>query len=236
MKVYYEKTKKLSDELQKIKDDSKVETSKLLSQVKDTASQQIELLNKELERKENENEDLKAQVMKLLADKDQDILKIKIQYEDKIGKLKQQIPKSRIQTPQVSQMPDIFRQKYIKLKKDSEEEISNLKEQMQSLQLLTESLKAKNGGASLSSVLLVTSRPNVSTNVEVSVQTESEYFELRPFSDKDPDDFELRPFSNNDPDDRNDFVVKKKKMEKTQCVLPQKRKLFNLNQNYFVKK
>lgn len=114
-------------------------------------------------------------------------------------------------------------QKYLKLEKDSEEEIAKLKEQKQSLQQLVESLKLKSGSTSLTSALLATNKPNINTTAEVSTQTESMFTELS------------RQFMRKAPDDDNDFVTKKKINRTQSVVLPQKRKLFNLNENYYIK-
>lgn len=112
-------------------------------------------------------------------------------------------------------------QKYLKLEKDSEEEITKLKEQNQTLQQLVESLKSKNVSTSLTSALLAANKPNINTTAEVATQTKNMFTELsRQFT---PDD------------DDADFVTEKKINRTQSVVLPQKRKLFNLNENYYVK-
>lgn len=114
-------------------------------------------------------------------------------------------------------------QKYLKLEKESEEEITKLKEQNQTLQQLVESLKFKSGSTSLTSALLATNKPNVNTTAEVAIQTENRFTELS------------RQFTCQVPDDDADFVTEKKTNRTQSVVLPQKRKLFNLNENYYVK-
>lgn len=114
-------------------------------------------------------------------------------------------------------------QKYLKLEKDSEEEITKLKEEKQTLQQLVESLKFKSGSTSLTSALLATNKPNINTTAEVATQTENIFTELS------------RQFIRQAPDDDVDFVTEKKINRTQSVVLPQKRKLFNLNENYYVK-
>lgn len=103
------------------------------------------------------------------------------------------------------------------MEKESQEKISKLEEKIESLQLLNESLKSKHKSTPLSSMLLPANKP-VSA-ADVSVQTENSSEISKQFNETIQND--------------TDFVPIKKTLNRAQCVLPRKRKLFNLSENFY---
>ncbi|GFR14580.1 uncharacterized protein TNCT_163011 [Trichonephila clavata] len=166
---------------------------------------------------------LQEEVTKLKSEKVQEVLKVQIEYEEKINKLKSQLSKSRgiHQFQGGFKKDDIFRQKYIQIEKESKEEILRLKKEIQELH--SENAILKNTDKSLN-------KPNTATLNGAKNENGNPSVYKREF------EYNLKRFrADEDTDETNLSVLKSTNSSSSKLIRPVKKKLFNLDHNYFGK-
>ncbi|KAG8185608.1 hypothetical protein JTE90_023307 [Oedothorax gibbosus] len=163
---------------------------------------------------------LEENISKLKTENNSETLRIKVEYEEKISKLKSRLakPKGSHSLNDDFKKDDIFRQKYIKIEKESKEEIMKLQGQIKELQAQMNLMK--NGNRPLNRQAYVLNDVRNENNGASSYKEESSHHfkRLKTCSDQ-RDEFE-------------DFNMGKNQAD---LVKPVKKKLFNLDMNYFVK-
>ncbi|GFR33065.1 uncharacterized protein TNCT_474531 [Trichonephila clavata] len=134
-KTQLKEIEKLKKELETINSAYKEDIKKELFQSECKAQLTLENYLNKIRDTENQVVLLQEEVTKLKSEKVQEVLKVQIEYEEKINKLKSQLSKSRgiHQFQGGFKKDDIFRQKYIQIEKESKEEILRLKKEIQEL-------------------------------------------------------------------------------------------------------
>ncbi|KAF8796091.1 hypothetical protein HNY73_000514 [Argiope bruennichi] len=190
-----------------------------LQQAEFRAQSTLESFMNKLREKENQILILENEITRLKSEKNQEIFKIQMECEEKVNKLKNRFSKHKgINFLQDGLKKDeIFRQKYIKIEKESKEEISKLNNEIKDLKSQIETLK----------------HTNVNINsLNGAAECENEWQSI--FT-KNSNQHSKRLKS----DDRNEaepsFNINKINTNHSNLIKPTKKKLFNLDSNYFSK-
>ncbi|GIY95646.1 uncharacterized protein CEXT_778721 [Caerostris extrusa] len=174
--------------------------------------------------KEKENQILALQEEKeiLQNEKNQELVKISIEFEEKLNKLKSQLSKTKGTHPLQDHLrkDDIFRQKYIQIEKESKEETSKLKKQIQELQSQVDNLKYSNRFLNLQQ----TTPQNITRQERDKLTGTAEESFKHATKRLKTNENEFSTFNKNE--------IKSSLSEPAKSI---KKKLFNIDQNYFGK-
>ncbi|GBL90139.1 hypothetical protein AVEN_135481-1 [Araneus ventricosus] len=209
----------LKKELEQIKSAHREDMKRELKHAEFKAQATLESFMNKIREKENQILVLQDEITKLKSEKNQGIFKIQMECEEKVNKLKSRLSKHRgINSLQDGlKKDDIFRQKYIKIEKDSKEEISKLNNEIKDLKSQIEALK----------------HSNVHIN-SLNGGTECEN-ERQSIFTKDLNHHSKRLKIDESHETEFSFGINKINANNSNLVKPIKKKLFNLDSNYFGK-
>ncbi|GFX06833.1 uncharacterized protein TNCV_1201501 [Trichonephila clavipes] len=221
-KAQLKEIEKLKKELERINSTYKEDIKNELLQSECKAQLTLESYLNKIRDKENHVVLLQEKVTELKNEKDQEVLKIQIECEEKINKLKSQLSKSRRihQFQGGFKKDDIFRQKYIQIEKESKEEILRLKKEIEELH--SENAILKNTDKSLNKPKIAILNGAKNENGNPSVYKREFEYNKRIRADEDIDETNLS-------------VLKSTNSSSSKLIRPAKKKLFNLDHNYFGK-
>ncbi|GFT02969.1 uncharacterized protein NPIL_422231 [Nephila pilipes] len=209
-KAQQKEIEKLKKELDKVNSTYREDIKKELLQSECKVQLTLESYRNEIRDKENQTLLLQEEVTKLKNEKDQEVLKIQIEQRG-IYQLQDGLKKD-----------DIFRQKYIQIEKESKEEILNLKKQIQELQSQIDSLKnTEKSHLNKPKTTLLNGAKNENEN-SCGYMKEFVHHSKRPRPDEGIDETNLS-------------LLKNTNSNCSKLIKPVKKKLFNLDHNYFGK-
>ncbi|XP_054712428.1 golgin subfamily A member 6-like protein 26 [Uloborus diversus] len=133
-KLHHEEVAKMKEEAETLKFAYELETTRCSERTRREESEKLKECARKFAEKEKEVFNLEEKIRKLNAEKEEEILKIKLENEEKIEKLKTQLSKTKKASASLGlKNDDVFRQKYVKLEKESREETARLKEEIEKL-------------------------------------------------------------------------------------------------------
>ncbi|GIY84761.1 uncharacterized protein CDAR_281791 [Caerostris darwini] len=221
-KIQQKEIEELKKELEKIQLEYKENMKKEQLQIESKALLTYESYINKVKEKENQILALQEEKEILQNEKNQELVKIRIEFEEKLNKLKSQLSKTKGTHPLQDHLrkDDIFRQKYIQIEKESKEETSKLKKQIQELQSQVDNLKYSNRFLNLQQ----TTPQNITRQERDKLTGTAEESFKHATKRLKTNENEFSTFNKNE--------IKSSLSEPTKSI---KKKLFNIDQNYFGK-
>ncbi|XP_042899520.1 coiled-coil domain-containing protein 152 [Parasteatoda tepidariorum] len=228
-KLHLRQSNELKKVIEKLEADRKEEIKRKISAIEDNVSSELEKCEINIREKENCILLLKDEISKIEHEKVQEILKIQIECEEKLGRMKSKISKNKGVHHHDFKSNDFFRQKYMEKEKEAKEESMKLKKEINDLKGEVASLKSNSilsfQQENMREQFHVTEKPSHCSEENhptkrIKINGESPHNDT---TNGSHNDFNMCNFTNNNTE-----------KQPTATTLF-KKKLFNLDMNYFNK-